>query len=157
MARRLVDKYPCVKCGEKVEVRSRREIEHAHCERCAQRTRHLACASFGFKRAQKMFNENNAKGDVMETVRWVMEVAAEATQAASRAICAAQLNPNQMEASRWVDIAHEWARWASGLIDQSIEVAKGLDRLAVAPSLETPPELSIPKQGHLRVLKGGAR
>lgn len=35
----LKTKYPCVDCGELVQVRSKREAEFARCSRCCERAR----------------------------------------------------------------------------------------------------------------------
>jgi hypothetical protein len=156
----LKDLYPCRYCTKPVPVRTRRDIEHACCERCSRRRSDLSIACHHWDRAKKLYKENNGKHDGWaDALPPILEAAQLAFSAAERLTKAARLQDNGRERAQWMRAALSWVKWARAIAEQVLEPMRelGAGELDVVEGMEAPIEPTAPKVGHLRLLDPGAK
>lgn len=152
----LVDLYPCKSCGKKVPVQSRREIEHASCERCTEYHRRLTSATWRAQNAKERYDkyghEKTEDGDLL--LREMLEAVAEMAEAASLALQAAPLAPTPAERAgcgRW---AKCWWRWSR---DMAAQLAELMDEraaeLAFIEGVGGGVSVPSPSRGVLRLVR----
>lgn len=161
MSRRLKDLYPCDTCQTPVEVRCRREIEHARCRPCSERKRLLSNAAYRMQRANELYEKHRRSATVeqlLEVAPFWLEAAEQALSGCVALTKAAAMASDPAERAKWIRIALTWSKWATSVNDsaRSHLAAEGVAVAAPVPTLPEPPKLSAPMMGHLKlILIGG--
>jgi hypothetical protein len=121
MPRFLVNKYPCRRCGEPTDVQSRRDIEHACCERCAKLSSVCSSANWQNRRRAEEWQKSNEQPDTPEEFLRFLGGAARAIEyaaaSAERSIHAAHLHDKVQHAHDFALMARSQFEWIVGLVE----------------------------------------
>ncbi|MFY0567078.1 hypothetical protein ACN28E_25015 [Archangium lansingense] len=112
--------YPCVRCGEQTQVRSRREAEHVRCKRCAELRRHNSLAHFADEAATRELRKVHQQTDDPRLLALgALKAAAERLKAAIHCLEAVAYLP-PAEQRHYIRCADGRARWSAAVVANAL-------------------------------------